>query len=90
MRTYPLNEARSEFSKVFERALAGEPQRVTRHGKEAVVIVAESQWEKRPKSAPNLVDFLLGFAFDDEGDDLFARSHFRSSRPLGAVFLDDD
>ena len=29
MKTYPLNEARAEFSKLVERALAGEPQRVT-------------------------------------------------------------
>jgi prevent-host-death family protein len=40
MNTYPLNEARAEFSKLVERALAGEPQRVTRYGKEAVVIVS--------------------------------------------------
>ncbi len=40
MRNYPLNSARSNFSKVFDRALAGELQRVTRYGKEAVIIIS--------------------------------------------------
>jgi prevent-host-death family protein len=38
MKTYPINEARAHRSEPVERALAGEPQRVTRYGKEAVVI----------------------------------------------------
>jgi prevent-host-death family protein len=54
MKTYPLNEARAEFSKVVERALAGEPQRVTRYGKEAVIIVSEDQWTARCRTAPTL------------------------------------
>jgi prevent-host-death family protein len=44
MKTYPLNTARAEFSRLVERALAGEPQRVTRYGKEAVIIVSEEEW----------------------------------------------
>lgn len=52
MKTYPLNEASAEFSKLFDRALAGEPQRVTRHGKEAVMIVAEKEWKSRARAAP--------------------------------------
>ena len=44
MRSYPLTEARAEFSKLVDRALAGEPQRVTRRGREAVVIVSEAEW----------------------------------------------
>ena len=52
MKTFPLNEARAEFSKLVERALAGEPCRVTRYGKEAVVIVSEEAWNSRPRSAP--------------------------------------
>lgn len=44
MKTYPLNEARGEFSKLFDKALAGEPQRVTRYGKESIVIIFEDTW----------------------------------------------
>ncbi len=35
--------ARSRFAEVVDRALAGEPQRVTRHGKETVVVVSETE-----------------------------------------------
>ena len=57
MRSYPLHEARSKLSRLIDRALKGEPQRVTRHGKEAVVIVAEADWdfatkERREPSRP--------------------------------------
>ncbi len=61
MKTYPINEARAEFSKLVERALAGEPQRVTRYGKEAVVIVSEQAWHAR-----NMSEFgRLGVAAHD-------------------------
>jgi prevent-host-death family protein len=54
LKTYHPNEARAAFSKIFDRALAGEPQRLTRHGKEAVMIVAEKEWQGRARSAPSL------------------------------------
>jgi antitoxin Phd len=60
MKTYPLNEARAEFSKLVERALDGEPQRVTRYGKEAVVIVSEDEW--RARSVPTLGALLARHA----------------------------
>ena len=92
MRTYPLHEARAEFSKLVERALAGEPQRVTRYGKEAVMIVSEADWAKRPqRSASTLGDLLAGFAervgFDE---DLFSEPVARQERPLGSDLLADD
>ena len=62
MKTYPLNEARAEFSKLVERALAGEPQRVTRYGKEAVVIVSEEVWTARSRSASTLGGLLAQHA----------------------------
>src|SRR5262252_5646673 len=62
MKTYPLNEARAEFSKLVERALKGEPQRVTRYGKEAVVIVSEQEWRMRSRVAPTLGALLAHYA----------------------------
>ncbi len=44
MSTYSVQQARSRFSEVVDRALAGEPQRVTRHGKETVVVISEAEW----------------------------------------------
>lgn len=90
MRTYPLNEARAEFSKLVERALAGEPQRVTRYGKDAVIIVSEAEWERSrpPKKPANLGELLADFAEQvgfEEGD--FDRSWYKDDRPLGSEFL---
>lgn len=88
MRSYPLHEARAEFSKLVERALAGEPQRVTRYGREAVVIVSEAEWAKRPKSASTLGHLLADFAervgFDE---DLFDEPRVKQERPYGSDFL---
>jgi prevent-host-death family protein len=94
MRSYPLHEARAEFSKLVERALKGEPQRVTRYGKEAVVIVSEADWAKAPKrraSAATLGDLLADFGervgFDE---DLFSEPIAKQDRPLGSDFLAED
>jgi antitoxin Phd len=62
MKTYPLNEARADFSKLVDRALAGEPQRITRYGKEAVVIVSEEAWTAQARSAPTLGALLAEHA----------------------------
>ncbi|MBS0522933.1 MAG: type II toxin-antitoxin system Phd/YefM family antitoxin [Proteobacteria bacterium] len=62
MKTYPLNEARAGFSKLIGRALAGEAVRVTRHGKEAVVIVSEEEWRARCRSAPTLGALIANHA----------------------------
>jgi prevent-host-death family protein len=93
VRTYPLHEARAEFSKLVARALNGEPQRVTRYGKEAVVIVAEAAWSKGPgRSAATLGDLLAGFAervgFDEE--DLLSGPIAGQERPLGSDLLGND
>jgi len=89
MRSYPLHEARSEFSKLIDRALAGEPQRVTRHGKEAVVIVSEADWLARPKSAPTLTDLFLKTIGEAELVDAISdRSWATDERSLGADFAD--
>ena len=64
MRTYPINRARACFSQLVERALAGEPQRVTRYGKDAVVIVSEQNWQAcaASQSASSLGGLLARFA----------------------------
>jgi prevent-host-death family protein len=85
MKTYPLNEARAEFSKLFDRALAGEPQRVTRHGKEAVMIVAEKEWQSRARSAPSLGALLARHArAGTMGEPITERPW--KERPLGSEF----
>lgn len=87
MREYPLHLARAEFSRLVDRALAGEPQRVTRYGKEAVLIVSEADWNRRHKGAATLGALLADFVRETDFDETFDRAHLKQRRPLGDDFL---
>lgn len=89
MRTLKSHEARATFSSVMDRALAGEPQRVTRHGGAAVVIVSEEDWRRTVRSR-GLGHFLVDFA-ERYGADLepLPRIDVPLNRPLGQDFLDE-
>ena len=77
-----LFRSRAHFSKLVERALAGEPQRVTRYGKEAVVIVSEQEWRARSRSVPTLGALLAQYAGAGLlGEDMIDRPW--TERPLG-------
>jgi prevent-host-death family protein len=85
LKTHSINRARAQFSKLVERALAGEPQRVTRYGKEAVVIVSEQEWRARSRSAPTLGALLARYARAGTiGEDVVDRPW--RERPLGIDF----
>ena len=53
-----LAEAKNRFSELVSRALAEGPQRVRRHN-DAVVVVAERDYEKLTGKRPNFKEFLL-------------------------------
>lgn len=57
MRTWKLEEAKNGFSEVVRRALAHEPQRVTRNGRDAVVVLSAADYEQLVEPG-DLVDFL--------------------------------
>ena len=48
--TWKLQDAKTHFSRVVRRAQSEGPQRVTVHGKDAVVIVSSQQYDKRQPS----------------------------------------
>lgn len=58
-----LQDAKAQFSQVVEAALQGEPQHVTRHGREAVVVLSEAIYRSLQESAraaaPDFVAHLL-------------------------------
>lgn len=64
-----LQDAKNQFSKVVEAALHGEPQHVTRRGREVVVIIAAEEYDRLEKiqtaSMPRFVDYLLNMPKDD-------------------------
>ena len=70
MTEWPLQDAKNRFSAVVEAAVAGDPQRVTRRGKPAVVVLAVEEYERLRRlekaQAPTLADLLLAIPQDDE------------------------
>lgn len=44
MHTWPLQDAKSHFSELVSRSLSEGPQLVTRHGQEAVVVLAAASY----------------------------------------------
>ena len=63
MSDWKLQDAKNRFSAVVREAMAGYPQRVTRHGKPAVVVLATADYERLQRlegaNAPSLQDLLL-------------------------------
>ena|ERR1700674_2511787 len=59
--SWQLQNAKARFSEVFRRARSEGPQRITRQGKDAVVMVAEEQFERlagKSRQPKSLVEFL--------------------------------
>ena len=46
MTQWPLQDAKNKFSALVNAALAGEPQRVTRRGEPAVVVLATEEYDR--------------------------------------------
>jgi prevent-host-death family protein len=57
---WALKDARAHFSDLVDKALTEGPQIVTRHGKQAVVVVAVEEWERRNRRRGDLVEFFAG------------------------------
>lgn len=65
-----LQDAKAHFSQVVEAALQGDPQHVTRRGKQAVVVLSEQAFEALQRSAhaaaPGFIAHLLAMPKEDE------------------------
>jgi prevent-host-death family protein len=59
MMIWQLQEAKSKFSQIVNRALREGPQIVTRHGQEVVVVLSVEEYRKMIESRPTLLDLLL-------------------------------
>jgi prevent-host-death family protein len=58
MRTWALQDARTHFRELVDSALDEGPQRITRHGKQAVVLVSEQEWQRRIGKRRSFGDLL--------------------------------
>jgi prevent-host-death family protein len=59
--TWKLQNAKAQFSELVRRARAGEPQHVTVHGKQAVVIFDPARFELSPRANPQGDQTMAGF-----------------------------
>ena len=56
--SWQLQDAKNKFSRLVEKAQNQGPQVVTKHGKDAVVVLAVEEYQKLIKSEQNLVNFF--------------------------------
>jgi prevent-host-death family protein len=61
MQSWPLEEARKHIADLVNTAIAEGPQRVTRHGKGAVVVVSEDEWQRVTKTIPSFGRLLAAY-----------------------------
>jgi antitoxin Phd len=74
--SWQIQTAKARFSEVFRRARTEGPQRISRQGKESVVMVAQEQYDRlvgKVHQPKNIVEFfrqspLLGVDLDVERD----------------------
>ena len=63
MGEWPLQDAKNKFSELVNAALAGEPQRVTRRGQPAVVVLSAEEYERlcllEESQVPTFAELLL-------------------------------
>lgn len=55
---WQLQAAKQHFSEVVERARREGPQVVTKHGRDAVVVVSAEEYRQLKRESPSLVKFI--------------------------------
>lgn len=64
---WTLQDAKNKLSEVVEKARTEGPQRVTKHGKDAVVIISVQDWAKLQQKDISVADFLLSSPLSASG-----------------------
>lgn len=65
---WQLQAAKQHFSELVERARSEGPQVVTKHGKEAVVVLSAEEYRRLRGDGPSLVEFIRSAPDFDELD----------------------
>lgn len=79
MKELQLKDAKATLSAAVDRAVAGEPTVITRHGRKEAVLVSFDEWQ-RVSQVPSFADLLL--AFPGEPEDIPERRR-KQARALG-------
>jgi len=56
--TWTIADAKAKFSEVLDKAESEGPQRITRHGRTAAVVVAAKEWRRKANRKGNLAEFF--------------------------------
>jgi prevent-host-death family protein len=67
MKTFSTYEARNKLSEVIASAEEGEPQIITKNGREAAVVISYKEFQRLRANEKPLVEFLLDNPFRKYG-----------------------
>lgn len=56
--TWTIAAAKAKFSEVLDQARSQGPQVITKHGRDAAVIVAAEEWQRKTRRIGNLAEFF--------------------------------
>ena len=59
IKTWQLQNAKAHFSALFSQVCTEGPQRVTRRGQEAIILISEKQFQSLTGESSTFVNFLL-------------------------------
>jgi prevent-host-death family protein len=65
--TWTLAEAKAKFSEVLDQAQSHGPQVITKHGREAAVVVAAEEWQRKTRRVGNLAEFFASSPLRSSG-----------------------
>lgn len=82
MKTISVFEGKNKFSQIVADAANGEPQLITKNGKEAVVMISYTDYKKLTAQKESLSEFLLSSPW--RGSDL----DLSRSRDMGRPTID--
>jgi prevent-host-death family protein len=74
---WTVAEAKARLSQVIELAKSEGPQTITRHGREAVVVVAAEEWARKTKRKGSLAEFFAASPLRGSG--------LKVNRPAGRL-----
>ncbi len=72
--TWTVAEAKAKFSEVVQKAEKEGPQRITRRGEDAVVVVSRKEWDKKTKRKGTLLEFFMNSPLRGSGIEIPPRS----------------
>lgn len=58
-RIWQLQEAKARFSELFNEVYTNGPQRVSRHGKQTIVLISENEFQTLNGETTDFIEFLL-------------------------------